>query len=231
MAKGLKIRNTDINGGLTGKMLSGTRVGSYRSGRTYSTARKFVKAYNPNSADQQVIRGAFRYSVAGWNLLTDAERMLWNESKNVYKNSNKFGGNFRTGRNVYIGANTILNQAGLSYVSTPNPTVATIFDGIDIAVDVSLSAIALTANCSEFLNTEKIIVKASKKLTSGASVGKPVYITNYNVAGNIDENFWAQYVAKYGTPVVGDNIQFEVVLVGLGGNTRIVYLSTVPVLA
>lgn len=231
MAKGLKIRNTDINGGLTGKMLSGTRVGSYRSGRSYSTARKFVKASNPNSSDQQVIRSAFRYSVAGWNLLTDEQRMLWNEAKNSYKNSNKFGGNFRTGRNVFIGANTILNQAGLSYVDTPNSTVATVFDGINVAVDVSSASVNLTAFASEFLNTEIIVVKASKLLRAGASIGKPVFINSIGVIGSIDVNLWSQYVAKYGTPIAGDKIQFEVILVGNGGNSKIVYLSTVTVSA
>lgn len=231
MAKGLKIRNTDINGGLTGKMLSGTRVGSYRNGRSYSTARKFVKASNPNSADQQVIRNAFRYSVAGWNLLTDEQRMLWNEAKNSYKNSNKFGGNFRTGRNVFIGANTILNQAGLSYVNTPNSTVATVFDSIGISVDVSSVSIGFTASAAEFLNTEILVVKASKLLRAGASIGKPILINSFFVVGSINVNLWSEYVNKYGAPIAGDKIQFEVILVGTGGNSKIVYLSTVTVSA
>jgi hypothetical protein len=224
----MKIRNTDVNGGLSGKMLSGGRVASYRNGRTYSSARTFVKPNNPNTSLQQLIRSSFTGGVVAWKSLSENEQSAWNEAKGTYRNLNSFGGNFKTGRNCFIGARVLCSQASIALPTYPTANV--LIGAESFSVDASGGSISLNITNGEAVVNNNYIVKCSSYLNDGASVLPTVFVNGIyysDAIGDVEINLTTSIIAKTGTYVAGKRFIFELLAVGQGGNAYVAYKTTV----
>jgi len=99
-----------VSGSIGGTTYARNRYGTYI--RTKATP------VNPNSGFQNSIRSKFSSLCAAWGLLTSAQRLAWETYAGNTPMTDVFGQPmWHTGRNWFIGNNTLRLQAGLSVVS------------------------------------------------------------------------------------------------------------------
>lgn len=112
---------------------AGSAAASGSSGGTTASRNRYgayfrVKSIpvNPQSSLQTSVRSTFSQLVASWSLLTTAQRAAWATYANSVPRTDVFGNTIvLTGRDLYIGCNSLRVQAGLSVVSD-GPTTLTL---------------------------------------------------------------------------------------------------------
>lgn len=212
------MRNTIANGGMTGKDATINKVFSHREGNTYSTAKRFTKAGNPNSAQQTLVRDTFAQTSAGWSNLTEDERKLWNNAAPDWVNTGIFGAKKQSGKNLYTGCNIALAMAGLNALTEPNDKQMIATLGSTSFVYVA-GVLTLDIEFDTTSNRNAIELCVSSQQSGGTSVNnKKVILKNYNCATDITSDVTADYTAKFGTPVAGKKLFWEVKQVSTGGN-------------
>lgn len=212
------MRNTIANGGMTGKDATINKVFSHREGNTYSTAKRFTKAGNPNSAQQTLVRDTFAQTSAGWSNLTEVERVLWNNAAPDWVNTGIFGAKKQSGKNLFTGCNIALALAGLDAITTPGSkqmqatlgSTALVFAGGLLSLDIEFDTTS---------NRNAVELCVSSQQSAGTSVNnKKVILANYSCDVDISSNVLAIYTAKFGVPVPGKKMFWEVKQVSQGGN-------------
>lgn len=223
MSKGLRVRNTLVNGGMTGIDEKIDKVFAYKPGNNYSTAKRRVKASNPNTEAQQLIRNTFTQTSAGWSALTEEQRNLWNSAAPLWVNTGIFGDKKQTGKNLYTGCNIRLINAGSILINTPRSKdlIAQLQSG---SLEVNAGVIELLGDFDVISNANFIQFAVSPQMSAGYSKSPTLTTLNsYDCANDVSDAVTNEYVAKYGALVAGKKIFWEVRLISAGGNSTVMY--------
>lgn len=229
MGKGVRVRNTSVNGGMTGRDTEINKLFAYKDGNGYSTMKKFNPASNPNSEAQQLVRSTFAQTSAGWSALTDDQRNLWNQEAPNWVNTGVFGDTKQSGKNLFTGCNVALVLAGVAMILEPNRKALL---STCTASDLSLNAGVLSFNATFDTNAVDEIAQlhVSKQLTAGTSKNtKFAILKNVNCGADIASDVTAEYVAKYGALLAGQKIFYMIKMVSAGGNVTTFAKGTIIV--
>lgn len=225
MSKGLRVRNTLVNGGMTGIDEKIDKVFAYKQGSNYSTAKKRVKASNPNTEAQQLIRNTFTQTSAGWSALTQEERNLWNSAAPLWVNTGIFGDKKQTGKNLYTGVNVRLATIGRALISEPG-SKETSLELTNASIEALGGTVEFVAAGAGFAAEDTIVVAVSSQLSAGTSkVQNVTKIKSFNGGGAFPSSvdLTADYTAKYGSLVEGKKIGYEISVITAGGNKIVLY--------
>lgn len=224
-----KMRNTVVNGGMTGRDKGINRVFAYRNGKSYSQLKAFTKPSNPQTTAQQAIRSRFTLQAIGWSGLTDAQRKAWNEGVIGIDFSDQFGKTSVSGKAYNAGANIALSAAGLPNINVPGERD---FKAEIGSTSVTCASGVLTWNVEFDTNSPDNAVQLSisaQKSPGTSKVGKLTILSNATCATNIARDITADYVLKYGALVAGQKIFFSTSLISQGGNKVVVQESNLTV--
>jgi hypothetical protein len=107
-----------LSGSAGGTVASRNRHGSYFRNRTIPV--------NPNTAQQQAVRGVFATLSANWNtVLSDAQRSAWETYAANVATTNRVGQQtFLTGKDWYVACNALRIQNGGTILNTAPTTFA-----------------------------------------------------------------------------------------------------------
>lgn len=225
MARGVRVKNTTVSGGLTGHDTTVDKVFSHKVGQSHSIMKRYNAPSNPRSATQMIVRNAFREASQQWSLLTEEQRKQWNEMAKEVNSGNKEGKTI-SGKNLFASCNTTLSRAGLDPITNARPKVLTQL-WQEVTVLPSQKRVTAILDFASSLDMNgRIIVRATKPMSAGYSIfPKPSIVQSFDTAGyddgspNGDFNYKAAYEDKYGAPVTGQKIYVEVAFVTADGYT------------
>lgn len=206
---------TDARGKLGGQVFSKNRGGAY--------IRTKVTPSNPRSLDQQSNRALLGSLSQGWSALTDEQRATWNAAVPNWARTNIFGDSHNpSGKNLYVQLNKNILAVGLTAIDVaPEKEEMAILGLTAVTIDLSSQTIALTT--SGTFDVFQVVVSATPTLTQGTSNAKNKFRSIYTCDGDalVPGDLFDAYVAKFGTPVAGANIQFAVKLVSRYGQVSV----------
>ncbi len=206
---------TDARGKLGGHVFSKNRGGAY--------LRTKVTPSNPQTEDQQANRSLLGYLAQQWSILTEAQRATWNGAVGDWKSTNIFGDSVNpSGKSLFTSLNkNLLNVGGALMNDAPAKVQMAIVGLTGVTVDISLTTITPTINAvgADY----EVIVSATPSLSQGTTFVKNRLRSIYkaNGASIVAADIYTAYVAKYGAPVAGQNIHFEVKIVALNGQMSV----------
>lgn len=206
---------TDARGKLGGQVFSKNRGGAY--------VRTKVTPSNPRTTDQQTNRAILGSLSQGWSALTEAERLSWNSAVGNWLTTNIFGDSIKpSGKNLYIKLNKNLAYSGQATIlNAPDKVEMPILNFSSVTVDTAVEKINLVFNAvpAGF----RLSVSATPNLSAGTYNFKNQLRTIFSsaTAGFTPNAIYAAYIAKYGTPVVGGNVQFELKIVADNGQLSV----------
>lgn len=218
MGRGVRVRNTTVNGGMTGKDETISKVFQHKQGQSFSTMKRFNPAGNPNTYAQRLVRDTFAQTSAGWSGLTENQRNLWNASAPDWATTGVFGSKQQSGKNLYTGCNIALAVAQSNPILEPGNK--SILSDVD-TIGITLNATTFTMNVgvNSFVSDEVIQVCVSPQLSAGTSKNDK-YVVLYNVGIDVAgiEDLKSAYQARFGTLVAGRKVFVKVNLISQGGN-------------
>lgn len=206
---------TDARGKLGGHVFSKNRGGAY--------LRTKVTPSNPQTEDQQANRSLLGYLAQQWSTLTEPQRASWNNAVGDWKSTNIFGDSVNpSGKSLFTSLNkNLLNVGGTLMTDAPAKVQMAILGLSGFVVDISSSTI--TPQFSGVITGFDVVISATAPLTQGTSFVKNRLRSIYKAAAaSIDEeDIYTAYVAKFGEPVAGQNIHFEMKLVATNGQMSV----------
>ena len=224
-----KMRNTVVNGGMTGRDRGINRVFAYKNGKSYSQVKAFTKPSNPQSAAQQAIRSRFTLQAVGWSNLTDEQRKAWDEAVIGIDFTDQFGKTSVSGKAYNAGANIVLSAAELPTITTPG---ARNFKATVDSAAVTCVAGVLSWNV-DFSGTSAVdavqLAISGQKSAGTSKVGKLTIMLSRDCTADVARDITADYVAKYGALIAGQKIFFSISLISQGGNKVVVQEASVTV--
>lgn len=198
------------------------KIGGHVASRNRSGAyfRTKVTPVNPSTTYQQNARNLLASQSQAWRGLTQAQRDAWNQAVGDFAHTDIFG-DLRnpTGKNLFTLLNVNLLNSGSSPITAPPLPVATppiVATSATIAVGATQFDVAFTGTGGA---TDFIHIWATDPLSPGVSYAKNRLRFIASVAGNTasPEDIWAAYVARFGTPTVGQKVVVQLVGVASTG--------------
>jgi hypothetical protein len=206
---------TDGRGKIGGHVMSKNRGGAYM--------RTKVTPSNPRTTTQQANRALLGSLSAGWSALTDAFRASWNGAVNDWQKTNIFGDTIKpTGKNLYVALNKNISAIGGAILNTAPQKVEMPILGLStVTVDISSGAIDVVF--AGDADAVQVVIASTGPLSAGTSFTKGKYRKIYNALGaDLDPNdLYLAYVERFGVPVAGQNVSFEVKLVEANGQISV----------
>lgn len=202
---------TDARGKLGGQVFSKNRGGAY--------IRTKVTPSNPQTADQQANRSILTTVSQGWSGLSGSERESWNSGVNDWTSTNVFGNTIKpSGKNLYASLNKNLLSVGEGVQDSLPPKQnfpALNFQSATADLSDNEITLQIDANSPDYY----VVVSATPPLSAGTSNAKSKFRRITSALGDSLDGatIYANYVAKFGAIAIGQNIQFEVKLIGLNG--------------
>jgi hypothetical protein len=186
MAKYLPTKWSDARGRENGLIWSRNQYGLY--------FKNFSAPVQPNTPKQLAERSEFAAIVSSWKLLTEDQRIQWNEAAINFIKTNIFGNQFKyTGYNLYIHINRWRQEIGAPITPTPPPPAApplVLFEQLTASSSPESVIISFTPNIPAGSNVimymtpplsagKNFVRKEYRKLTTAAGpINSPVNITN-----------------------------------------------------
>lgn len=195
---------TDGSGKLGGHVVANNRGGKYM--------RTKVTPLNPQSTAQSLVRSIFAGISQAWSGLTEAGRTSFNQAVNAFTTTDIFGDiRVPSGKALFQRLNQNLALTGQTQL-TVAPTVAPVvpFELINVEVDESDEAIFVSINGD--IGAQRYVLEGTPPLSQGTSNANNRFrkIISFDGSDFDGATAYALYVAKFGTPPVGSNIQFRV---------------------
>lgn len=167
---------------------------------------------NRRSTSQTGTRQTFSTLSQNWRALSEAQRQSWINAAPDFTRHNVFGDTYHpTGKNLYMIINANILIAGGTVVSAPPAETQ----------PVALTAVVFATNTSAaqsitFLPTPVpantvVVIQATRPLSAGIeSAGKQFrQVVVIPAAGTSPENSLAAYTAKFGAPITGKKIFYN----------------------
>ena len=196
----------------------GGHVASKNRGGAY--LRTKVTPTNPNSPAQAGARALLASLSTGWSGLTEAQRDSWNGAVKDYATTDIFGDiKNPSGINLYVKLNANLIAAGEAALTSAPGKVEIPFSLItDVVFDAGTPGDSAINFAGSELNGEIVQIRATPVVSAGTSFVKNLFRDiNYFevVAGAAD--YGTQYVAKFGTPTLGQHFYVSVAVITATG--------------
>lgn len=196
---------TDARGKLGGQVFSKNRSGAI--------VRSKVTPTNPQTSFQAGVRALFGNLSQQWRNLTTAQRDAWNAAVNSYPKLNIFGDTYlSTGKNLFVGVNTNILNAGGTLTLTP-PTLTVLPNPINITGQIQNVSELFTITPDDAITDADCVY--SFEATAPSSPGKSNFSGSYRkfavVALNaLDPDVqYASYVDKFGFPPTGSAVSLR----------------------
>jgi hypothetical protein len=206
---------TDARGKLGGQVFSKNRNGAY--------VRTKVTPTNPRTAEQQAGRGLLGALSQGWSALDDTQRATFNEAVGSWARTNIFGDTINpTGKNLFVQLNKNAISAGFSAIqNAPAKVEMETLGEVTAVIDIAGTTIEFTSTSA--IENGQLQVRATPQLTQGTSFVKGKF---RDISSAVDQfpqatAIWTDYTARFGAPVAGANIVFEVVLTKANGQKSV----------
>lgn len=214
-----KMRNTIVNGGMTGVDKGINRVFGYRNGKSYSQIRKYTKPSNPDSALQLITRERFASTSSGWSALSQERRNAWNLAATEVINVDQFGNKKQSGKNYYTGANVALAQVGAAIINYPGDKVMKAEIGY-ADITMALGVIELNVELDVIDSQDYVVVSFSRPQSAGTTAfPKMILLASEDLAASIvDKDLTALYTAKFGTFSTGQKLFWQIDTLSSGGH-------------
>ncbi len=200
----------DGRGKIGGHVGSKNRAGAY--------FRTKVTPVNPNTSFQQAARARLSFFAQGWRDLTQAQRDAWNAAVSDFARTDIFGDvKNPTGFNLCVRLNTNILNAGGSQIDAP-PLPAAVDEIVPGTLVINLTGSIGTLAFTPTVPTDMgVLLRATPSLSPGISFVKSELriISVIAAATASPEDFFADYVAKFGAPVEGAKVFVSVQTVNL----------------
>jgi hypothetical protein len=204
---------TDGRGKLGGQVFSKNRGGAY--------IRSKVTPTNPQSTAQTIVRQSFAEYSQNWSALTATLITAWNASVSSWSKTDIFG-DLRnpTGKNLYLRLNQNATLAGYPGISSP-PEKAEMISGIVTIVLFSVGNAEIILDGRYVGSGARVVISSSGAVSNGTSYVKNLLrVINTGLGSTLDDvDTFDNYVAKFGTPVVGQKVFFGIKYVLENGQT------------
>ena len=195
---------TDARGKLGGQVFSKNRAGSF--------VRTKVTPANPNTQAQSQARALFSAISQQWSSLTQQVRDSFDAAVQDWARTDIFG-DLRnpTGKNLFQRLNNQAQAAGLAPVVTL-PAKLEMPDAIVSSATIGITAEEVKLDDVDEQATTQVVVFATGPLSAGTKSAKNRLRQIYAEAGDTwsPNDAYTAYVAKFGAPEVGQNIQIGV---------------------
>lgn len=218
----------DMRNKLNGTVFSKNRYGAY--------TRTKVTPVNPQSADQQLVRGRFGARSAAWRGLTDSQRQSWIDGAASFPVFDIFGNSkILSGQALYNKLNLNLAQAGQAAITTcPAPVAITSLVSLAVTAGAGASEINVTAGIAAVPAGFSAIVTATPLYGAGISFVKNKFrfIDNLPATTAINPvDIFNEWEAKFGSLVAGQKLSVTMYLVSNTTGQAGVPFSAVAIVA
>lgn len=215
----------DGRGKLGGHVAAQNRGGSY--------LRTKVTPSNPQTTYQTTVRNLFGTISAGWSGLTLAVILAWNSAVDDWKSTNIFGDIKQpSGKALYQRLNQQAQIAGYPAVATPPAKV--VLPDMNITANVVDLSDAIVDPTGVYSGTDvSVLVFSSGAVTAGTTFVKNRMrlLLSSEGAPYSGNDAYDAYVARFGTPVIGEKIYFGFKLVAPNGQSTPLQIVETPVVA
>lgn len=197
---------TDARGKLGGQVFTKTRSGA--------TVRTKVTPANPQTVAQQIARSVFGSVSASWRGLDESERLAWNAAVTDWSRTNIFGDSYLpSGKNLFVQVNSNLGNVDETLIDVPAPPEdLPPFIASGTIVDNSEATITpVYSSTIPGIGYHKVI-EATRPFSAGRFnfSGAFAKITTWpSGTPPTDLQIYTDYVAKYGSPSIGQKIGFR----------------------
>ena len=202
---------TDASGKLGGHVFSKNRGGSY--------VRTKVTPSNPQSVAQMAVRGIFASISSGWSSLTESARDSYRNFVADYAKTDIFG-DLRnpSGKSLYQRLNQNLAISGQPLLAQCVAPSEVPFANLVSAIS-SLALSELEIVTAGDTTGAKVVFWATPSLSQGKKFVKNTLrqISVVNGGAALVTNVFADYVAKFGTPIAGANVYIGVRVINANG--------------
>lgn len=211
----------DLRGSINGSVFSRNGNGGYVRNRT--------TPINPNSQKQVAVRAGLAFLASYWRSLTDTQRDAWTTAAPNFPYTNRLGqSSVYSGQQLFMKFNQSLAQGNIAGVLDVPPTPQSFPPLIATTLTATLTAGALTAftiafNGSDDTEDFKFQVFATPGMSAGISnPGTGAYRL---LANALDTEvsplaLHTQYIALFGSPVVGQKIHVRVEVIAVNSGQR-----------
>jgi hypothetical protein len=195
----------DARGKIGGTVFSRNRGGAYMKNK--------VTPLNPQSSFQSAVRSAFAFISSGWLELTPAQRESFNSQVTNYQTTDIFGDlKSPSGKALFQRLNTNLANFGLGQLFVC-PLPKGVPAPISVSADGSVGDEELNVSfvLPDNINVVDVLVEATAPLSVGITNAKNRF-RKFHVSLNNDGseiNLYTEYVARFGVPAVGSQIQLR----------------------
>ncbi len=200
---------TDMRGKLGGHVMSKNRSGAF--------ARTKVTPTNPRTTSQMLSRSILSSVSSGWSNLTSAQRASWNNAVEDWMKTDIFGDLKKpSGKNLFSALNKNLLTGGLASILVAPPKTEIPYLSMSSTV-VKIAGPLVTPNNLVVPAGFTLQISSTGALSAGTSFTDGKYrVIGYTPAGSIvPATVGTQYVAKFGSPVLGQNIYFQYKLIAI----------------
>lgn len=184
----------DMRGKINGTVHSKNRFGAYMRNKT--------SPVNPQTSFQSAVRASFAQFTQGWRSLTATQRTSWSSVVDQFASTNVFGDSVKkTGANLYISLNRIIDTIGGVAITTPPiPAAVTAIDSLSIAAAAGAGTMAATYSPA-IPATHTVAIYATPPQSAGVSFVKNKYrFIEAIVAADVSPySIKTAYEAKFGT--------------------------------
>jgi hypothetical protein len=192
----------DMRNKLNGSVFARNKGGAY--------IRTKVTPLNPKTAAQVSARNLLTRFAQKFRTLGAANIAAWNSVVSQWSTTDVFGDTINpSGSSLYTRLNINLAIAGAAELSTPPlPQGAAALSEISVVVDPSATAVNLTASPSTVPANHAFVLEATAGMSPGISNANNKFrvIAVKAAASNIDDDYWDEFVTKFGEPIVGQKI-------------------------
>jgi len=200
------------SGKLGGHVFSTNRGGAYiRTNQTPS---------NPQTPFQQSGRAIFTELTQGWSGLTQDQRNTWNNATSSFPVTDRFGDSRElSGKGLYISLNKERKLINLPFLDlAPSPATISVPTFLSATMEIGASESQIDAGN---LPDEAVLVVSSTGVVSAGTSFVKNKLRVFQIAPILNyptpAETYSSYVARFGTPQVGDKIFFSVYTVNPSG--------------
>ena len=214
---GVKVRNTTVNGGLSGRDKGINKTFAYRNGKSYSSMKQYTAPTNPQTAFQNAVRVVFALFSSGWSSLSEAGRNAWDAAAKNITGENQFGTTQVTGKMFYVGANIALTSADRETTEVPlqmanEAKVDTATLQYD-APDMNFSGVFDSTSEKNTLQ-----LRCSSPVSAGSSKGKKkIILWNVICDSNFSTDVSFNYQSRFGSIPIGSKVFWDIRQISEGG--------------
>jgi hypothetical protein len=216
----VKVRNTTVNGGLTGRDTNINKTFSFKQGQNHSIMKKTTNPTDRKTLAQTRVRDIFAQTSRGWSQLHEEQRVQWNNEAPNWENTGIFGVTRPSGKNLYTGCNVALVSAGKDPIDEPSrKELICILDSVVPQIDSHTATLDLNLVWVVNDAEEVIEILVSPQLSAGTSKTEKFSIIKKMPCVDDGISFYEEYVSKYGALKIGSKIFYKIKLISKGGNS------------